>query len=155
MRLSDVTRVAMSTFSALLAQDLHRYEDNPPAEPTAQQTAMCEIAKVVLNKLDDLDDGDDPGLVDGRPITNEGEHWLAIAETGNMGGEYVAHVLHHFHRGGYPGAPWVQYLLKAIDCADEQNRAMLSLATPEYVGLHNAVSYVEGGLARLQAVLAK
>lgn len=138
----------MALFGKLLAEDVEKHDGQAPAE-------WHEAAHHVLSSLDHLDDGDDPVVtLDAGRAMSTGELWLAVAESGAINEETVAHVLNAYSpQLGFSGPPWVRHLLAAIDSADDDNRMVLMLACPEYVGLWQAICHVPGAANRLLAVV--
>lgn len=153
----DVTRAAMRLFGRLLAIDCElasRVEGWEVAAST--ENTWLRKATAMLHALDALDvvNGEDFDRELDVLALSDGAVWLAMAERGDLDGtDYVAHVLFHCDAGGYSGTAFHTDLLRTIAAADEQNRAALSLACPEYVGLYRAASEIQGGLARLIAVM--
>ena len=153
----DITRAAMRLFGRLLAIDCEQASRHDGWE-TAPSTKSSWLRKAtaMLHALDALDvvNGEDFDRELDVLALSDGAVWLAMAERGDLdGSDYVAHVLFHCEAGGYSGTAHVTFLLKAIAAADEDNRAALSLACPEYVGLYRAATEIQGGLQRLVAVL--
>lgn len=143
----DATRAAWRLAAYLLAEDLAK------APPDASWVPAAQEVLVLVDRLDVVENEEIDQQLE-ELARAHGIVWLELAEDGYFDGQdFVAHVLFHFDEAGYSGSPFVQHLLKAIDSADEDNRAALSGGFPEYVGLWRACTSVADGRKRLVAVM--